>query len=723
MLKTACFLFVLCSTLLLSKGQDNKYKNYKYEWPAEKPVEIKVEDQFKDADAVILDEKCIQTLSTGTVSKKIRIKFLTNEGIKKYSTFILPTTDDFSGDNYSIAFWNKDKYHRPLGEHSSIIYFASRKIASDGSTVPVSFSDKSEKFTYYYNKIDRVYYSWFITLQNVNVGDEIEVAFSYQNLFNFNNFFNRIFFNGELPKQQYELKIRYPNISKYFFQNHNGVALPDTGIYKGTNPNSFEYTWHAQNLKGCITERKAHTYSELFFVSYYLHQGDYGTLSANGAYIDKYLPYPWEFIFLGNNNYLQKTEAGYVNYLPELPKLILSKKDAETIAVKKLVEETCNNDSNKISCMNKLHVLLSDSFDYEKNNDPQFEYVNEDYSKVHKSINAKKLFEEDRLDLYKKICERLEIDYYHCRLYDKRVSGMNYDEYYPSANYNLYYALPYKSSYLFYYPKKSRGGYYVNELPFYFEDINTMLIPQTVANSEKNDPNKDIKLPYVTTPFSTISDNTRSTNVMCNVSLANKSTTFETRLNLSGQFSTLTRGFYLYGEMDSTLEACYYKPVYELSSSSKLVSKEMTSRKTTFPYECNFKLKYTDESVLASSGSGVYKLSLKNWFNNLYDNSLEVKNRVTAYYPDFVYSDIHRYMIKLDKAVEITNLNDFNFKEENSYGKYVVVLKAIDETSYMLETTLIVNTEKVTSGRISDVKAIFARIDKMNNAELALKEK
>ena len=149
----------------------------------------------------------------------------------------------------------------------------------------------------------------------------------------------------------------------------------------------------------------------------------------------------------------------------------------------------------------------------------------------------------------------------------------------------------------------------------------------------------------------------------------------------------------------------------------------MTSRKTTFPYECNFKLKYTDESVLASSGSGVYKLSLKNWFNNLYDNSLEVKNRVTAYYPDFVYSDIHRYMIKLDKAVEITNLNDFNFKEENSYGKYVVVLKAIDETSYMLETTLIVNTEKVTSGRISDVKAIFARIDKMNNAELALKEK
>ncbi|MBK7856307.1 MAG: hypothetical protein IPJ79_16720 [Bacteroidetes bacterium] len=280
-----------------------------------------------------------------------------------------------------------------------------------------------------------------------------------------------------------------------------------------------------------------------------------------------------------------------------------------------------------------------------------------------------------------------------------------------------------KNSFLFYYPKENRTGYYANELPFYFEDINTILIPQTVAHSEKNDPNKDIKFPRISTPFSSISENTRTTNVMCNVSFATKLTTFETRLNLSGQFSTLTRSFYLYGEMDSTLEACYYNPVYELSSSSKLISKEMTSRKATFPYECNFKFKYTDGIALSSPYNGTYKLSLKNWFNNLYDSSLEVKNRVTAYYPDFVYSDIHRYMIKLDKAIEITNLNDFNFKEENSYGKYVVTLKAMDETSYLLETTLIVNAEKVEPHKIGDVKSIFNKIEKMNVAELELKEK
>lgn len=723
MLKVIPCFFSLVMICFIAFAQDNKYKNYKYEWSAEKPPEIKVEEQFKDADAVILEEKTVHTLSTGTISRKIRIKFLSEEGIKKYATFILPPTDDFAGDHYSLAYWNKDKYHRPLGEHSSIIYFVARKLQPDGSVKPISFSDKTEKFIYYYNKIDQTYYSWFITLQNISVGDEVEVAFAYQNLFNFNNYFNRIFFNSEIPKQRYELKIRYPNTSMYFFQNHNGVALPDTGVYKGTNPNSIEYTWHAQNLKGCIIEKKSRSYLELPFVSFYSHQGDYGTLSANRAYIEKNLPYPWEFIFLGNNNYLQKTEAGYVNYLPEFPTVNLSKKDPETIAVKKLVEETCGSDSNKVSCMNKVHTLLSDSFDYEKNYDPQFEYMNEDYSKVHKSINAKKLYEEDRLDLYNRICKRLDIDYYHCRLYDKRVSRMNYNEYYPSANFNLYYVLPYKNSFLFYYPKENRTGYYANELPFYFEDINTILIPQTVAHSEKNDPNKDIKFPRISTPFSSISENTRTTNVMCNVSFATKLTTFETRLNLSGQFSTLTRSFYLYGEMDSTLEACYYNPVYELSSSSKLISKEMTSRKATFPYECNFKFKYTDGIALSSPYNGTYKLSLKNWFNNLYDSSLEVKNRVTAYYPDFVYSDIHRYMIKLDKAIEITNLNDFNFKEENSYGKYVVTLKAMDETSYLLETTLIVNAEKVEPHKIGDVKSIFNKIEKMNVAELELKEK
>lgn len=718
---TLTALLTMFCTLLAA--QDNKYKNYKYEWPEERPKAIPVEEQFKNADAVVLEEKLIMNLVNFTNVRKTRIKFLKQEGINKHSTIVLPVSNDPQGDLNAVPFWEKDTVHRPLGEHTSLLYFAVRIIKPDGSIVKAQFNDRVQKFNHFFNKINRTYLSWFMNIAGIVVGDEVEIAVAYNAQFNFGNYFNRVFFNGDLDKQNFELVIRYPNSSLFFFQNHNGAPVPDTGIYKGTSPNSYEYTWKAKNLKACINEKKARPYMELPYVSFYSHQNDYGTLSSNKAYIEKSLPYPWEFIFLGNNNFLIKTEPGYVNYLPESMKLKLSKKDPETISVKRLVEEHCGNDSNKTSCLNKIHNLITDSFDYEKNYDPEYEYMNEDYSSVHKSIDRKILREEDRIDLYTRICYRLETDYFHCRLYDKRFNAMNYDVYYPSAVYNLFYALPYKGTYFFYFPKMQRAGYYVNELPFYFEDINTMLIPQTVANSEKNDPNKNITFPRVTTPFSTISDNTRTTNVMCNISLQNKTASFDTRLNLSGQFSTLTRGFYLYGEMDSTLEACYYKPVYELSNSSKLVSKELTSRKATYPYECNFRLKYTDNSTLTFPYSGTAKINLKNWFNNLYDPKLETKNRVMNYYPDFVYSDMHRYMIKLDKPAEISNIAEFNFKEENTFGKYTVSLKVIDESSYMLETTLIVNAEKVQPYNISDVKKIFDLIEKMNNAELALKEK
>lgn len=707
-----CF-FSLIMICFIAFAQDNKYKNYKYEWSAEKPPETKVDEQFKDADAVILEETNLISITTNYESRYVRIKFLTQKGIDKFSTFKLPGSYDALTDNTELPFWSSDSVIRPKGEFGSMKYFACRIIKADGKILFPDFSEKIQKEIFRINQGERTYYAWTLKVKDLQVGDELEANYAYDNIYGRPNGVGRIFFNGEIPKQNTTLKVRYPEDDYYIFMNLNGCPVPDTAEYKVTNPKSKEFTWKLKNLNGCISEKKSRPFMELPYLAFYKHPEDFGELSNNRTYVKKYMPLNWAYYINLRLGYEERTRDD-----------MLSKTDEATISVKKFCEEQSVglSDTSNSYRFATIHRFINDSFAFDKNLD----YLSGDDGRLLKTGNALERHVLNRLRryfLYDKIALRLGGQYSLMFLHDKRLNQIDYNLYsgYPATQ--AYYIYPYKKSNLFFAPKLSRFGLEINELPFYFEDINTFIIPQTLPYDERFNTTKNVPVIPYTTPFSTISDNTRSTNVMCNVSLANKSTTFETRLNLSGQFSTLTRGFYLYGEMDSTLEACYYKPVYELSSSSKLVSKEMTSRKTTFPYECNFKLKYADESVLISTGSGTYKLSLKNWFNNLYDNSLEVKNRVTAYYPDFVYSDMHRYMIKLDKAVEITNLNDFNFKEENSYGKYVVVLKAVDETSYMLETTLVVNAEKVEAQKINDVKTIFNKIEKMNAAELALKEK
>lgn len=708
---SCCFilLFVCCITL----AQDNKYKNYKYEWSAEKPAEIKVDEQFKDADAVILEEKTLISITTNFESKYVRIKFLTQKGVEKFGTFKLPESYDPLSDKIQLPFWNVDSLIRPKGEFGSMRYFACRIIKSDGKIVYPMINDEVQTEIFRVNQIDRTFYAWILKVGGIEIGDELEVNYAYDNVYGRTNGIDRIFFNSAIPKQNYQLKIRHPEDDYYVFINMNGCSIPDTSDYRATNPKSKEFTWQLKNLKGCIFEKKSRPFLELPYLSLYRHPENFGELSKNRAYIEKYQPLTWAY------NISRKVE-----YETKIRNYELSRTDQTTLSVKKFCADFTSSlvDTSSAFKFATLHRFINDSFAYD--NDYEF-ITGEDarFKRIRNSIESKVAHRSINNYLYNRICFRLGGEYFKMWLHDKRLNTIDYNTYTDYYVSKVFYLYPYKNSYLFFTPKNSRFGWEVNELPFYFEDINTFIVPQMLPYDEQFRSTQNVPIIKYTTPFSTISENTRTTNVMCNVSLANKLTTFETRLNLSGQFSTLTRGFYLYGEMDSTLEACYYKPVYDLSSSSKLVSKEMTSRKTTFPYECNFKLKYADESVLASSGSGVYKLSLKNWFNNLYDNSLEVKNRVTAYYPDFVYSDMHRYMIKLDKNVEITNLNDFNFKEENSYGKYVVALKAIDETSYMLETTLVVNAEKVEAQKINDVKTIFNKIEKMNAAELELKEK
>ena len=120
---TFCILY-----LNFSFAQSFKYRNYKFDWPANKPESIQLNEAFNKEDAVILEEKCIYNQGgnktsayytmnvlanylfvgesdqgiTPVVQKHVRIKFLTQRGIDRYGRFVLPESFDPSNDQYSI---------------------------------------------------------------------------------------------------------------------------------------------------------------------------------------------------------------------------------------------------------------------------------------------------------------------------------------------------------------------------------------------------------------------------------------------------------------------------------------------------------------------------------------------------------------------------------------------------------------------------------------------
>ena len=71
-----------------------------------------------------------------------------------------------------------------------------------------------------------------------------------------------------------------------------------------------------------------------------------------------------------------------------------------------------------------------------------------------------------------------------------------------------------------------------------------------------NDTLRQVQLPH-----SYINDNTRKNNILVKINLDALSASFDARINLSGQYSTLIRGLYQYNYQDETINKLYNKKI------------------------------------------------------------------------------------------------------------------------------------------------------------------
>ena len=309
-------LFVLFS--LFSSAQDNSYRNNNYKWDDDQPKRLSVMSEYINEPAVILDEKTnIEILEDKFfehfrfnyyIEKTLRIRYQSNKGITQYSKFSLPESFDPAASNYGLTLEEQKHMHRPKGDFNVIVNFAARIIKPDGSIVKAEISDSSEVEKFYIYPSDKNFvnennsfsarlngeyqsfpeqkhFAVHFTIKNLQVDDELEVHYIVKHVF----MPSRIFFNGTLPKQSFDLNLKSSNRGHIYFVNQfNGAVFKDS-LREG---NFFKYHWHLSNIAGCLAEKGARNYMELPYISIHLNKLDFGTLDDKGNFKNA-LPYTW----------------------------------------------------------------------------------------------------------------------------------------------------------------------------------------------------------------------------------------------------------------------------------------------------------------------------------------------------------------------------------------------------------------------------------------------
>ena len=731
-MKTILYLLVFCcSTFAL--GQSLKYRNYQYHWEESTPSAMPVEPMFSAADAVILKERVnynaggnispnrfyltevynqfvVRQSSDGlspVVSKYIRIKYRTQKGIDMNSTFIIPESFDLQSDCYSVRVDQRDSILRPKGEFECVRYFAARIITPDGKIKEAKVNESAQLEVERYNQIDRKFYNWIFQVTNLNPGDELEVAYAYEGAYN-KETSSRIFFHGKLPKQNYRLIFHYPSRDVYIMNYYNGAEPDDSVMVTTGNPSYTEYVFHRKNLQGDITEPGARPYMELPYISYYRHNLDFGRINEKTKFVEKALPYPWIMILFPQVHFQEQNIKDH-----------FSRSDRTTVAINNFLAEEKKKvrDTSMAVIMSTVHHTIASEFKYS----PDFEYYSGDNGELEnlgKYVEKQILRNVSRDNLYRQLMDRFDRDYYKVLFVDKRIAKLNPQKFDAVSSGRFGYAAKYRDNVFFYfYPKSSRFGYETNELPFYYEDIDILLIPQHEPYLNQFDEIPRVNLLAIKTPYSTENENMRTANAMVNVSLDSMQLNFDLRLKIAGQFSTLIRPYYLNNDRDTTVSSEYYRLITDGLDKGNVVSNVMNTDKN-FPYETGINSSFRDRSRLSKGDNNSFSIRLNGLFNNVIDKDFSSFDRRLDYYPDFRFTDIHRYMLKFDYPVKPENINELQTEIKNSFGEYSVKVNQRDEKSIFIEAVFIVKTEVVEARAAKDVEEIFDAIKKMNRSLL-----
>ncbi|MEZ4721662.1 MAG: hypothetical protein R2813_07300 [Flavobacteriales bacterium] len=342
-------------------------------------------------------------------------------------------------------------------------------------------------------------------------------------------------------------------------------------------------------------------------------------------------------------------------------------------------------------------------------------------------LKAKTIRDVNRLETYAAILDQLRTSYVLATPIDKRIGQLSNQyirPYYTSDP--IFSVITNSGQFLHIVPKTRNCGYYVDELPFYFEGS-----PMAITYSEFHSfAGEDIERtfgtrhqgwhidrPMTTAPSSTSSDNSRNTTLQCSIDIEKNEAAVKGRTSLSGQFSTICRGLYLCDEKMPYVDEQYNQKIWETISTFSNARFEVTDTNTLFPFETKIKYEF-DAKPIHKTKADEFTLDLSGWINHI-DISVDTANRILDYYSDFLLADRFSFQIQINENVSFIDLPE-DISIQNGFGTYQLKVKA-EASSLLIYSNLIIKEEKVESKNIREVYELYSAIQQAEGLRLTIK--
>jgi len=686
--------FISISTLF---AQSFEHRKFKYDWKDALRISFKQEDHFKEYGAVILFEETTLDVELKNIKRYQVFQFNDTVSIAKYNLFRVPIPMD-SRQSTLFNLHRPDSNSFPQLLYEKINFFDAR-IIRNGEFVKAVLDEIAYKKEERTGEYIIPYYVHYFYVRNLLPGDQLEVVISHhwpESTFKY-------YLNETLPKQEAYININdspLGQVDAYVNTNLATFIGNDRSKEGRSNRISFE------NLEAVDPTIPTNIFS-LPRIEFYENKKYQITNRPFG--IQDVDTLKWKDVlynFVTRIDPMEMRTWEYYDVQSYKTSLFFSK-----------MKDMAGKNVSGVDLMNFIHQYAVERLGY-KNDFNYFVHNEHGFSDLGNYLERDTLRETSRHDFYFKMLDRVNLPYYRVFLQDHRLQitdtskvGIFYDDYLSYLVYDK------DSTINIYYPKKGRSGYYTNELPFYLTGQFAYLIPQTIPRKIYDKEPGNIQYPLHYFIPNDPKKNIKKIVSVINISLEGNKSNVTSHLKLSGQYSTLLRGFYRFGEMDTTISPIYYTNTLKNISTVKI---ETDSSQKIFPFEHDFTIIGSGWKNVYSTIDGSYMIDLSDLINIHFEN-LDPKYFKANYRHDFEGKEEYVCELNFDKLVTIDNINSYTHEIKTEGFVFSSSLVKIADNQYGLKVDWIILDEQTKTVDLNDLKKVFDLIREFNQLKLTVK--
>lgn len=637
------------------------------------------------------------------VDKEVEYQILERTGNEKINPLILPE--------------RFDEVYRP---HNSEIRDASRifddvrihlikaeLVRPEGDTVEVEYTSTTREHLIINNE-DRFgsVFTYIYSFPDFEPGEIIRLRYTYSFPFKYNweiVFSSRIFHDTNIPRKQYE-----------FALIHDAKLEIDTFFANGAIPEQLQendnviYKWGYENQPGCIDEPGSRPHVNVPWFTFTPKPYEFIYQHFN-SFIEEFVPF-WYFLSYEREAKIRKAFVDSHLGVKSRDNLFFERSARRFTSM-------APNDTTGRTKLRYFQRYVVDSVRYD------------DAFALYKRLEGNRklspggdlysglIKEPNKESIYAGMLPRLGCQFFTAYIDDVR-SGYIFEDYYAPVYDNelLFAAVTEDDNIMFILPKSDERNLYCEELPFYYENAPVFLIFTYDFAGYKRNFNDVFR--SIVTPGSETKDNYRKVNSMVNVNLNDDKILFNTRISLSGQYSTLTYPVYNDCPVDKTINPKYVRKIWEIAGDPQVELVQPNGKQIVFPYISSVNARYSISGIDRQNDS-IVALDLNRWIKHIYYPDLNATHRYTDFFADFSGSDTFAYMLEFDSPVSLIGKPE-TIHIENDFGLYKFNIEQTGERNILVSSFFLNKQTMVSKNEIFKVAELYSAIEEANQTHLLI---